>query len=349
MQVRDCNMKAVQCGLLVFFCIRNKLALWAFADSGCTSPNVTSTHNVTPAVVAQYPFRRDLLTVRECITYDNLEAEDAICALIPHSDYCIINDETPRRLMMLNTYVEIACLYKPRSLVIKTIKRVREISPRRAVVLDLFEFPLKENLITVTVVEPIRNHTIGLTVTGCYAPNTTSRIHTLGTIPNLHSLAIYSCRHLDIQKSDFSRLPQLRQIVFDLSSIDTLEPDTFTDLPHLRTLVLEKNLILAFFSPKNRSQAYYSVVTGYLDYLQKLHCDCSSAWLRSFLKQKRYLIEEKEPGEVFRIGSYFSEAVKRTGNRTDVFSVDCSKNLTLENISTGNEFSYNVSCPDDYR
>ncbi|XP_055355131.1 uncharacterized protein LOC129600574 [Paramacrobiotus metropolitanus] len=334
-------MQSIGCGLFVLFCIGSAPA---HADSDCTSYNLTY---IAPSVVSPYRFAVHLLTVKECILYFNLAANGSMCQLIPGSNLCTVNDKTPRGRVMLNTYVEIACIYKPRALVIKTTKRVSQISPQRAVVLDLLEIPGKEDLITVAVVEPIRNQTVGLTVTGCYAPNTTSRIHNLGTIPALHSIGLHGCRDLAIQKSDFDRVPQLRQVVFDLSTTDTLEPGTFTDLPHLRNLVLEKKLILALISAKNPNRTSNFSNDRYIDYVYTLHCDCSFAWLRRFFKQNRYLIEGKEPGEVFRIGSYFSEAVRKTGNGTDVFSVDCSKKVTLENIWAGNEFSYNTSCSNE--
>ncbi|XP_055350872.1 uncharacterized protein LOC129597300 isoform X2 [Paramacrobiotus metropolitanus] len=311
MLVKNSNMKALWCGLFNLFFIQSKFAAPTYTDSGCISQNWTLNHSVVAPVVTPYPFRRDLLTI-------------------------------------MNTYVEIPCLHEPRSLVAKTTQKVSEISPQRAVALYLTEVPDKEDLLTVDVVGPIRNQTVHIGMSGCYSPNTTARVYELGTIPNLHSFSFYLCDDLAIRKFDFSGMPQLRQMVFTLSTIATLEPGTFADLPNLRSLILERKWIKELFSAKNPSSTNdYSASVNDLDYLYNLHCDCSFAWLRRFLKKKPYLIDAKDPGEVFKIGNYFSEAITRTGNGTDVFSVDCSRNVTLENISTGSEFSYNASCPDD--
>ncbi|XP_055327528.1 uncharacterized protein LOC129580843 [Paramacrobiotus metropolitanus] len=351
MLIECCIMNAVRCGpcgLFILLHIHNNLAAPTYTDSDSQNPQQTLTRNAVAPFVPPYPFRKDLFTEEECILYFSLAAKRSMCLLTPGDSVCTIIEESPRRSQMLNTYVEIACLHRPRSLLVKTTQRVSQISPQRAVVLYLTEVPGKEDLLTVDVVGPIRNQTVHIGMFGCYSPNTTARVYELGVIPNLHSFAFYSCFSLAIHKFEFTHMPQLRQIVFSLSTISTLEPGTFTDLPNLRTLILEKSWIVELFGASTPSSSNnYSASVNDLDYLHNLHCDCSFAWLRRFLKQKPYLIEAKEPGEVFRVGNYFSAAVKRNGNDTNVFSVDCLKNVTLENIWTGNQFSYNEHCSDD--
>ncbi|XP_055351828.1 uncharacterized protein LOC129598072 [Paramacrobiotus metropolitanus] len=346
MLIEGRDTKAMRFGLFILLYIQSSLATSTYTKSAYLSQNLTSRPTVLAPVVPSYPFRRDLFTAEECNLYFTLGSNGSMCLLIPGSRLCAITEKSPRRFVMMNTYVEVPCLHPTRSQLVKTTQRVSQISPQRAVVLHLDEEPDKEDLVTVDVIEPIRNQTVHIGIIGCYSPNTTARVYEVGTIPNLHSFALYNCHNQAVRKSDFGRMPQIRQIVLTLCTINMLEPGTFTDLPHLRSLVLERQLILALFSAKNPSGANSSVNANYLDYLYNLHCDCSFAWLRRFLNQMPDLIEAKDAGEVFIVGNYVSTAVKRNGNDTEVFSVDCSKKITLENIWAGNEFSYNASCSD---
>ncbi|XP_055340756.1 uncharacterized protein LOC129589880 [Paramacrobiotus metropolitanus] len=335
-------MEELRCGFIMLWFISN-------IDGGLAGSifkNSTELSDVIPPVAAAYPFRADLITVKECTLYVEYLVEGFICADMQVLGYlCNGNDKNPRKALKLNTYLDVSCMYRSHALVANTTKHVGQISPHRAVLLSLFELEAEQDPVTADVVEPIRDQTVHLAVKDCRSTNTTAKVHALGVLPNLYSFALGYCFNLTIQKKHFGRMPQLRMVAFCLTTISSLEPGTFTDLIHLRSLTLERYFIRALWNKYDPQPAYSRFTTDdYLHYLYDVHCDCSYAWLRSFLKQKPYLTEEKDPGEMFIIGNYLSPAIARKGNKTDVFSVDCSRNVTLNNIWAGSEFSYNTTC-----
>ncbi|XP_055348763.1 uncharacterized protein LOC129595707 [Paramacrobiotus metropolitanus] len=345
---RTCNMEELRYGFLIFCLISSMYGGLADVHTDCSKQNSTTSNDaVTPTTQSTpYPFRADLLTVEECNLYQQFQEENSTCSMIFSFDTCVVDNEHPRKEQMGATYVQILCIYQPRALIANTTKHVREISPLRAVLLNLYEWKDEEDPVTFDVVEPVQNQIIDLCILDCRYPNTTAKVYELGTFPYLYSFALNGCANMTIQKKHFSRMPQLRMIAFYMSTIETLEPGTFTDLPLLRSLILERffGMVLATENDPSQAAMYSHIGTeDYLDRLYTLHCDCSFAWLRNFLKRKPYLIEAKVPGEVFIVGNYLSEGVERTGNGTDVFSVDCSRKITLENVWTGSEFSYNTT------
>ncbi|XP_055340743.1 uncharacterized protein LOC129589869 [Paramacrobiotus metropolitanus] len=344
--MRYCTLSKMRRWFIMFWFISNMDG--GLADGDCSLKNSTVIHDaVSPA--AEYPFRTDLLTVEECSLYLKYLLQRSICTdVMDFSNWCNVNAENPRKAGMLHTYWEVTCFYRSHALVANTTKHVRKISPQRAVLLHLFEWEAEQDPVTIDIVEPIRNQTIHLAVNNCRAPNATAKVHALGLLPNVYSFALGYCPNVTIQKKHFGGMPQLRMIAFYESTISALEPGTFTDLIHLRSLTLESYIIRTLLNQYIPEPAYRRFTTDdYLHYLYDVHCDCSYAWLRSFLKQRPYLIEKKNLGEVFIIGNYLSPAVERSGNKTDVFSIDCSKNVTLDNIWTGSEFSYKAACSNE--
>ncbi|XP_055351037.1 uncharacterized protein LOC129597490 isoform X2 [Paramacrobiotus metropolitanus] len=340
-------MEKLRYGLVIFWFISNMEGGMADPDQDLSHKNSSAFNGIIFPVAAN-PFRADLLTFEECNLYLKYQQEQSICMVVFGYDPCNVHDDSPIKVM-LNTYLDVSCIYMPHALVANTTRHVRQISPYRAVLLNLFEGQIDQDPVTVDVVEPIRNQTAHLAVYDCQSPNATAKVYALGILPNVYSFALKYCPNVTIQKKHFDGMPQLRLITFELITISALEPGTFTDLIHLRSLTLERDFIGALLnqnSPKPKP-AYSRFSNGdYLHYLHDLHCACSFAWLRSFLKQKPYLVEEKDLGEVFIIGNYLSPSVKRKGNETDVFSVDCSRKVTLDNIWTGSEFSYKACCSD---
>ncbi|XP_055348719.1 uncharacterized protein LOC129595665 [Paramacrobiotus metropolitanus] len=338
-------MEKLSYGIIILCFVCNTYGVQAESDSGCSEKNSTASNDeISPP--ATYPFRTDLLTVEECNLYIKHIDKKSVCMIMAVwiHNLCDVNDENPRQYEMGVTYVDISCVYKPHAFLAKTTKLVRQISPQRAVLLNLYEWKAEEDPVTVDIVDPVRDQTIHLGVFDCQTPNTTAKVHELGLLPNVYSFTLNGCTNMTIQKKHFSRMPQLRMIAFYITSISALEPGTFTDLIHLRSLTLERDFTIALETKGHPESAYsYFATDDKLNYLYNLHCDCSFAWLRNFLEQKPFIIGEKEPGEVFIIGNYLSAGVERNRNTTDVFSVDCSRNITLENILIGSEFSYNVT------
>ncbi|XP_055348733.1 uncharacterized protein LOC129595677 isoform X2 [Paramacrobiotus metropolitanus] len=202
-----------------------------------------------------YLFRSDLLTTEECLAYAAPTIDKGICPIIMKEEDCYISDKNPRQHQMLGTYLEIACVWENHTLAAKTTKRIRQISPHRAVMLSLFERDDTEDPITVDVLDPLRNQLVHLALFTCYSKNVTAKLYELGEFPNLFSFETVDCFNLTVRKNDFSRLPQLRAITLYFTTIASLEPGTFTDLPHLRILILEKDFMLALQEKGNPDSA----------------------------------------------------------------------------------------------
>ncbi|XP_055342626.1 uncharacterized protein LOC129591118 isoform X2 [Paramacrobiotus metropolitanus] len=249
------------------------------------------------------------------------------------------------------TYLEVAC--EESRLVAAAAANISRISPRRAVVLSLSDGNGTEDTLQASVVEPIRQQIISLSVGSCATPYTTVKIHRLGDLINLLGLQINHCSGLIVRKRDFQRMPRVRQIVLRLSSIQFLEPYTFTTLVHLHSLVLESYVSVDMVHHEERDKMNEEVALPLppnwkyyeLEEVYRLHCDCSFAWLRNFFKTHPYLTTEKDRGEVFIVGSYASDIVDgRAMGYPEFLSVDCQRDLTPTNFLAGSEFSYNTGC-----
>ncbi|XP_055343163.1 uncharacterized protein LOC129591518 [Paramacrobiotus metropolitanus] len=163
---------------------------------------------------------------------------------------------------------------------------------------------------------PIRRQIIEMSVLFCYSPVTTQRMAGL-YFPNLISLRFSHCYNLNITRRDFtakiapSSYTKLRILDFHRSTIQALEQGTFTDLPALRLLAMETKL-----------HFMYSFVPVMRQYLNRLHCGCTFAWLRLWRKTNARLMVKASWYEVF-----FFEGIR--GNypydRRDVYyPIDCN-------------------------
>ncbi|XP_055348723.1 uncharacterized protein LOC129595669 [Paramacrobiotus metropolitanus] len=341
------------------FC-ENNLGRTADLEADCSVRNQSVTS--IPFSLQTVPsFRNDTLTMDECIAYHARQADALMCAIVWELEMCaLIGDVRRQYTPMLNTYIQPGCKFQERMAVETTTRAISLISPDRAVALALWDWNGPDDPVTSEVVEPVRQQIIALDVHQCYTyngtSNVTSKIHSLGLLPNLHSLEIVLCFNMTVKRDHFSRMPRVRMITFTMSTMVALEAGTFTDLPFLWSLVLEKDFVsqLQHPFPKPKEGASDNDVAFYRwkkseedcerDYLQRLHCDCSFAWLRNLFRKKPYLIFEKNAGEVFAIGNYLSPVVSRQKDSADVLSVDCSQNLTVDNYFMGHEFSYNTVC-----
>ncbi|XP_055348734.1 uncharacterized protein LOC129595678 [Paramacrobiotus metropolitanus] len=313
-------------------------------ETDCNSYNTSQPASTIP-LNDPVEFRRDRLRLEECIIY--AKKESTICAMVPGIDSCMAIGFNPRRYNPIRqNYLAAECRFQNSSVVAETTKTIRLTSPKRAVTLSLMDGIDSNNSLMYDVIDPIRNQTIDLWMESCIATDLTRRIYNVGVLPNLFVLGISWCRNMTVLKEDFSRMPRIRMIIFTMSTMLSLEPGTFTDLPHLHSLILERDLFMLVpeMLPNNRGHTPNEKLIRMLDtrdYVWRLHCGCALAWLRNSLRNRPYLIKDREEGEGLTIGDYKSPQVWKN---MDALSVDCSQEVDAGNIFNRNGFSYNTSC-----
>ncbi|XP_055347261.1 uncharacterized protein LOC129594552 [Paramacrobiotus metropolitanus] len=311
------------------------------AECSTSSAAIASPDSVVP--VEKFFFRTDNFTQAEYFAYSVLvDGSTPLCDIGPlvQSFYHQVEGESTIYL----TYIEARCLDGVRAAAAQLTRNIHNISSDRAVTLQLHERADTDDPVHYDVIDPVRQLLIELHVLRCVTATITGKIYAAGTLPNLVTLELQGGRNLTIRKRDFSQMQNVQMIRFVISTIAMIETHTFTDLPRLKSLMLEYDLGLELMAlhrghESPLTEADFAVV-------RRLHCDCSLAWLRNFLKQKLHLAAPKETGEVAVIGSYRTPAVTTHEEFPSVFSVDCTGNLTYDNIRAGTHFSYNTSCYD---
>ncbi|XP_055346050.1 uncharacterized protein LOC129593647 isoform X2 [Paramacrobiotus metropolitanus] len=151
----------------------------------------------------------------------------------------------------------------------------------------------------------------------CYS---TSVFSLLGFV-NLAKLELELCYGLIIKKADFHGLNRLQILIFNTSTISSLELGTFTNLPALEVLSLESNIFdrspRMFFN--NDSRVAFGLR---MDYLHQLHCSCRFAQFRQWRNNNRVLRQE-----VHRGGLHYLDGIMVNDEytRKDLYyPVDCS-------------------------
>ncbi|XP_055352935.1 uncharacterized protein LOC129598875 [Paramacrobiotus metropolitanus] len=249
------------------------------------------------------------------------------------------------------SYLEVHCQSGLRTTDIVTTNNIRARSPNHAVVLYCTERADAEDPLHYDVMDPVRYQLIELTLTKCATPVTTDKIHATGWLPNLVVLRLQDGKNLVIKKRDFARMRKVRMLFFFMTTIDTIEPYTFTDLPHLRSLILEGGIgyeLLSFNDRNDPINSYrwsMSILNpGGVEKVRRLHCNCSYAWLRNFLKRQPHLTVPKKEGEIAIIGRYVTPAFASFVGHSLFLSVDCARSLSHQSAYVGTLFSYNTSC-----
>ncbi|XP_055356131.1 uncharacterized protein LOC129601357 [Paramacrobiotus metropolitanus] len=176
-------------------------------------------------------------------------------------------------------------------------------------------------------VAPIQKQIIELHFLNCKDQSSTSRIGAL-PLSNLLALQIFSCNNLIVKKNDFAPFKHIKFLDFFLTSFASIEPNTFTDLPQLKSLLLEAE-----------SKAEIAAI-------RKIHCDCDYAWLRNWLDANPHLLSDRDEGELYIIGNHLSKRVFRS---TAFYAVDCAlPTLFIANAdydyNNALKFSINVAC-----
>ncbi|XP_055354264.1 uncharacterized protein LOC129599925 isoform X2 [Paramacrobiotus metropolitanus] len=266
------------------------------------------------------------------------------------------------------TYVEFSCASETRDRMKTRAETFRRISPRRAISIAFYadhEDREQFDPINFDVVDPIRNQVIQVAVMRCATVHTTEKTYKLGDLPQalLYFLGL-RCTNLVIKKVHFSRMPRLRQIHLMSATIGELEPYTFTDLPDLQSIILEDKIGNSLVARVHYAGFYDTrlLPDAAVENVRRLHCECSFAWFRNFLKKKPYLIEAKREGQVVTMGTFklpssdvlppgtfrnVSTLSAREATAMDwnpVLSVDCAHEFNWRNTQAGDQIAYNTSC-----
>ncbi|XP_055347980.1 uncharacterized protein LOC129595090 [Paramacrobiotus metropolitanus] len=317
---------------------RNKL------ETECGNPSAAILQISGPPLTSDlYPFRTDVLSKEECNSYAKIACGDG------KYDYCRtdLDWETSK---IFKSYYTIGCgAGGDRPSITTYTKNVSQISPNRAVVVELQERNDAMDPIDSDTFEAIRNQVIDLRIRKSVTPQITFKIRNIGNLPNLVNLDIAQGLGLVVKKDDFSNMPTVRMISFSGSTIADLDPYTFTDLPDLLNLALERHVVIGLAALEGQQLSTIQVpklTKTDLEHIKKLHCDCSSSWLRNHLKRKPYLTDAKKKGEVATVGNYFLPA-ENWSAWPDNLRVDCSKEIGSKNVAVyDTEFSYQTSCYD---
>ncbi|XP_055354413.1 uncharacterized protein LOC129600047 [Paramacrobiotus metropolitanus] len=319
-------------------------------EKDCHHPTFDYEKTGLPNTTFPFPFRTDLLTMDECNALAAIDERHG-CGLLPtmqpncnitEHDYNYKNHPLSRTILRI-----LQCQQKKRSDMQDFTGNISRISPNRAVTIVLAE---KSRSVDSDVIGPIRLQIVDLTV---ISNNhfTTGKVYEAGILPRLLRFEVCKGRRLVVYKQDFARMPEVRMICFGASVIDHLQRYTFMDLPHLRSLMLEKDItfelnakeMLAERSSTGTYKPKFMSNREVME-LRHLHCDCSMTWFRNFLKL-RQLLAEREVGEVFIVGNYLSPYIHPMGSlHSQMMSVDCARELTYNNTRVGMDFSYNTYC-----
>ncbi|XP_055348008.1 uncharacterized protein LOC129595119 [Paramacrobiotus metropolitanus] len=206
-------------------------------ETECNAPSVSNAEVKTAPPINS--FRTDTLTADECRTYAEMPCGDG------KHDYCLMHYAPgSNKDPLTKTYVEMSCWDGgTRTAIAQYATNVSITSPNRAITLQLAERNDTEDPVHHDVIDPIRKQIIELQIRRCATVTTTAKIFGVGELANLVSFLLWNGRDLVVKRQNFSRLPNVRIITFALTTIQELEPYTFTDIAHLQSLTLEGMII----------------------------------------------------------------------------------------------------------
>ncbi|XP_055348027.1 uncharacterized protein LOC129595136 [Paramacrobiotus metropolitanus] len=202
-------------------------------ETDCNAPTVSTAEVQTAPPINS--FRTDTLTADECRIYAEMSCGDG------KHDYCLMHYAPDSGLNPLrNTYFEMNCWEGgTRNAIAQYARNVSVTSPNRAIKLEVAERNDPEDPVHHDAIDPIRTQIIDLKVQRCATAHITAKIFDAGDMPNLVTLQLSQGRDLVVTRRDFSRLPNVRMIIFGDTTFHELEPYTFTDIAHLESLMLE--------------------------------------------------------------------------------------------------------------
>ncbi|XP_055348127.1 uncharacterized protein LOC129595225 [Paramacrobiotus metropolitanus] len=214
--------------------------------------------------------------------------------------------------------------------------------PIKAMRIDLFD----GEAVTFANLSPVREQTVIFYLNSCQSHRATDTLSVL-RFPQLLEFGLRDCRDLDVRRSDFWHSSKLRLITFYNTALRLLEAGTFSDLPGLRLLALERGF--------STMQVFDADVR---DYLARLHCGCEFQWFRDWWRVNG-LWQQAAEGDVYDIpyDSWRSDNF----TRKDVFlSVNCAQTPFpngsaavdfVQEVYSANELSYSKkahpACPEE--
>ncbi|XP_055349021.1 uncharacterized protein LOC129595912 isoform X2 [Paramacrobiotus metropolitanus] len=325
-------------------------------ETDCNQPSTTNDKIAASTPPTESPYRTDNITQDECRSYAAMQRDTGNMWRSKTCSPDMPNDcKGPFGENSLLLTCRGSRLDQPEMIEVAT--NISRISPRRPVAIHFERVESMSgptpDVLKSDVIEPFRNQVIEIKMRGCtgYTDRITGNVYEVGMLPNLYRFGIFHCMGLKLQKKDFSRMPQVKMIYIELSTIEDMEPYTFTDLKHLQLLVLEA----AAYTGISQVETYQRIgrpdraplQPRDVERIRKLHCDCKYAWFRNFLRKNPSLTASKEPGEVYAVGAYKSPWIFiQNALIPDVLSVDCARPLAIDNIrrSNGSQYSYNTPC-----
>ncbi|XP_055340390.1 uncharacterized protein LOC129589602 [Paramacrobiotus metropolitanus] len=214
--------------------------------------------------------------------------------------------------------------------------------------LEMADPPLKpvsvyvsEEVIAKYSFSPVQIQVVMLFLRSCATNRVTSRLVQLN-FTNLLNLEFSRCNRLTIEKGDFETTRHLRIILFYRSTIDSLEPGTFTDLPHLEIVSLESQF---------RIHKTYNFDPPFRNFLRRLHCDCEFAWYRSWWRNNKKLRAKVETGQLYSFEARYTNTRLENDEYTyeDVYHpINCNADpfpLGPEWISYYTQAEYSINEP----
>ncbi|XP_055332197.1 uncharacterized protein LOC129584116 [Paramacrobiotus metropolitanus] len=195
-----------------------------------------------------------------------------------------------------------------------TASNIAANSPNRAVVLHLTGKITNQTF--ANIVDPIRNQVTELIFDDSESRREKHATSKIGALPLMYLLYLKfaNARDLVIQKRDFLNFAYLRRLEFYLSLIASVERDTFTSLPLLRSFQLESGMEDRLGYPSDE----VIITTESLAcrdpdsfYLNPLRCNCTYVWLRNWLKANPHLLKERAEGELYIIGNHLSAKARK--------------------------------------
>ncbi|XP_055344329.1 uncharacterized protein LOC129592343 [Paramacrobiotus metropolitanus] len=332
---------------LLHYCLASSASDALETDCNVRQPSSAAYSSVnTVSISLTFPLRTDTLTWEECTAYTTAP-KSFLCSPAHSCNGTDKDDFLPPPMSM--TFIELACSWHNRTFMAAVTNQVKTISPNRAVIMELDEKNDTTDPVDSNVIEPVRQQLISLTVHHCVTQTVTSKIYKIGNFPYLVRLVMQGCWGLIIRKKDLENMQQLRMVQFIAATIESMEPYTFTNLRNLRSLRLEDQLRYLLKQKGNPIDQLYLdrsklIADEDVERITSLHCNCSLAWFRNFLRAKPFLTAEKRKGEDYIVGNFISDTVFVDGIYGSVLNVDCAKKVSIHNVDAGPQFSYNTSC-----
>ncbi|XP_055352925.1 uncharacterized protein LOC129598864 [Paramacrobiotus metropolitanus] len=144
---------------------------------------------------------------------------------------------------------------------------------------------------------PVSKQVIQFVMEECTWHANATRIFPALRFANLLHLGVKHCFCLVLQRSDFAGWKKLVMVEFVGGTIWSMEPGTFTNLPALKILNVEKEPLGVL----QRQQYPYLVRQHFREFVYRIHCACEFAHFRAWRKSNKNLQSTGRPGEIYHV------------------------------------------------